>query len=356
MQYSPEAQQLKCIYCEAEQPIPHVDGEIIENDYEEWVERETRAPFYTQGAQNQKVSVTEVEEHGGDALYEVTCKQCGATTTFDPHVQSQRCPFCDSPLENNEAHLANFWEPNYVVPFAFSQKKCGEAFKKWIRGKWFAPNAARKSEIGSKRFSGLYLPFWTYDAQMSCTYVGERGERETTTDSDGNSSTTVRWYKVTGSVADFFDDVLVPAVDSIDRSILDNVTDWKVEAYKTYNNAYFAGFVTQIYTTDFIQGFEFAHKKMEEATRNLIRRDIGGDEQRIHAMDMELEDKKFKLLVLPFWVSSFRYKNKVYQVVVNGMTGKVYGKFPLSFWKIFFFTLLMIALLVGVSYLSDLLS
>ena len=95
---------------------------------------------------------------------------------------------------------------------------------------------------------------------------------------------------------------------------------------------------------------------MEEATRNLIRRDIGGDEQRIHAMDMELEDKKFKLLVLPFWVSSFRYKNKVYQVVVNGMTGKVYGKFPLSFWKIFFFTLLMIALLVGVSYLSDLLS
>ena len=99
MQYSPEAQQLKCIYCEAEQPIPHVDGEIIENDYEEWVERETRAPFYTQGAQNQKVSVTEVEEHGGDAMYEVTCKQCGATTTFDPHVQSQRCPFCDSPLE-----------------------------------------------------------------------------------------------------------------------------------------------------------------------------------------------------------------------------------------------------------------
>ena len=191
---------------------------------------------------------------------------------------------------------------------------------------------------------------------MSCTYVGERGERETISDSDGNSKTIIRWYKVTGSVADFFDDVLVPAVDSIDRSILDNVTDWKVEAYKTYNNAYFAGFVTQIYTTDFIQGFEFAHKKMEDATRDLIRRDIGGDEQRIHAMDMELEDKKFKLLVLPFWVSSFRYKNKVYQVVVNGMTGKVYGKFPLSFWKILFVVLLMIALLVGANYLSDLLS
>lgn len=353
MQYSPEAKQLKCIYCEAVQAIPHVDGEIIENDYEEWVERETRAPFYTQGAQNKKVSVTEVEEAGVDSAFEVTCKQCGATTTFDPHVQAQRCPFCDSPLENNEAHLANFWEPNYVVPFSFSQKKCGEAFKKWIRSKWFAPNAARRSEIGSKRFAGLYLPYWTYDAQMTCSYVGKRGERETYTDSDGKSQTTIRWYPASGTVSNFFDDVLVPAVDSVERSILDEVTDWKVADYRTYNTAYFAGFTTQIYTTDFIQGFKFAHKKMEEITRDLIRSDIGGSEQKIISMDMVLEDKKFKLLVLPFWVASYRYKNRIYQVVVNGMTGKVYGKSPLSFWKVFFFMLFIIGIIVGYMYLSE---
>jgi zinc finger domain, LSD1 subclass subfamily len=356
MQYSPEAGNLKCLYCEAELEIPHIDGAIVENDYDEWVERETRAPFFTKGAQTAPAATDDVQSGEATNVLEVTCKQCGATTTFDPHIQAQRCPFCDTPLENNEAHLAQFWEPNYVIPFQFSQKACSEVFKKWMKGKWFAPNAARRTEINNNRFKGTYLPYWTYDAQMTAEYTGQRGEDETDYDSDGNSHTTTRWYSVAGTVAYFFDDVLVPAVESIDRKILTEVRDWKVEEYKTYNPAYFAGFVTQIYTVDFIKGFEYAQGLIQEKTEELVKEDIGGDRQRIDTLDITLDDKKFKLLVLPFWIASYRYKEKIYQVVINGRTGKVYGKSPISALKVILTILIAIAIYFAADYLFDLLS
>ena len=357
MQYSPEAGKLKCLYCEAEQAIPHIEGAIVENDYDEWVERETRAPFFTKGAQTAPAAEKTDDFGSGETtnVLEVTCNQCGATTTFDPHVQAQRCPFCDTPLENNEAHLSQFWEPNYVVPFHFSQRGCSEVFKKWMKGKWFAPSAARQTEISNNRFKGTYLPYWTYDAQMSAYYTGERGEDYTERDSEGNSHTETRWYSVSGSVASFFDDVLVPAVESIDRKILNEVKDWKIEDYKTYTPAYFAGFVTQIYTLDFIKGFEYAQSFIEEKTRELVKDDIGGDHQNITTLDITLDDKKFKLLVLPFWIASYRYKEKIYQVVVNGMTGKVYGKSPVSALKVILFILFIIAIIWAIIYLPDLL-
>ena len=148
----------------------------------------------------------------------------------------------------------------------------------------------------------------------------------------------------------------MPAVESIDRKILTEVRDWKVEEYKTYNPAYFAGFVTQIYTVDFIKGFEYAQGLIQEKTEELVKEDIGGDRQRIDTLDITLDDKKFKLLVLPFWIASYRYKEKIYQVVINGRTGKVYGKSPISALKVILTILIAIAIYFAADYLFDLLS
>lgn len=87
----------------------------------------------------------------------------------------------------------------------------------------------------------------------------------------------------------------------------------------------------------------------------MVKDDIGGDHQNITTLDITLDDKKFKLLVLPFWIASYRYKEKIYQVVVNGMTGKVYGKSPVSALKVILFILFIIAIIWAIIYLPDLL-
>jgi hypothetical protein len=79
---------------------------------------------------------------------------------------------------------------------------------------------------------------------------------------------------------------------------------------------------------------------MQNAIDAAIRRDIGGDQQRISAQTTVVDEIRFKHLLLPVWVGSYRYAGKTYQVVVNGQSGEVEGDRPFSIIKIAFAVLL----------------
>jgi hypothetical protein len=90
---------------------------------------------------------------------------------------------------------------------------------------------------------------------------------------------------------------------------------------------------------------------MEPAIVQLIRRDIGGDHQRIAAKQTQYLAITFKHLLLPIWVAHFRYQQTLYQILVNGRTGKISGERPWSAWKIARLILLILAavVLIGVA-------
>ena len=73
---------------------------------------------------------------------------------------------------------------------------------------------------------------------------------------------------------------------------------------------------------------------MEDQIRSDVIGDIGGDEQRVDDIRTQWEDLKFKHILLPIWVAAFRYRGKVYQILVNGQTGEVQGARPYSWIKI----------------------
>jgi len=66
-------------------------------------------------------------------------------------------------------------------------------------------------------------------------------------------------------------------------------------------------------------------------------------------MDMELSEETFKHILLPVYISAYRYKGKEYNFFINGENGQISGTRPYSAWKIFLavlFGLIIIALLV----------
>jgi hypothetical protein len=73
---------------------------------------------------------------------------------------------------------------------------------------------------------------------------------------------------------------------------------------------------------------------MQPVIDGAIRRDIGGDAQRIHAQQTSVNDIRFKHLLLPVWIGAYRYGGKPYRVLVNGQSGEVEGDRPWSAWKI----------------------
>ena len=90
---------------------------------------------------------------------------------------------------------------------------------------------------------------------------------------------------------------------------------------------------------------------MDRAIERDIRFDIGGDRQRIHAVDTKLGAITFKHVLLPVWLAAYKYRGKTYRFVVNGRTGRVQGERPYSAWKIAIAVILGLLVAGAVGYL-----
>jgi len=332
MQYSPADEDLKCVYCGKSADLDQTAAEIKENDFNYWKDRAD------ENSEEQTVEVTEIK-----------CRQCGANTTLAPHISAAKCVFCSTPLILNEAAVKRFWQPEYLLPFKITEKESGTNFKKWLGRKWFLPSELKKGGVYTDMFKGVYLPFWTYDANTYTEYAGERGEDRTETfrnnKGEDKQRTVTDWYPARGTVSIPFDDIVVPAAATLPAKIMDRLTNWDMMNCVAYRPEFTAGFTTEIYQIDFRDGVEKAKVKMDKVIESGIRSDIGGNRQKIRSKHTQYNDLMFKLLLLPIWISAFKFNGKLYQFVINGRTGQVIGEYPKSTTKIIMLIVVILAII-----------
>ena len=344
--FAPEDGYLTCPYCGRKEAIPASAEEVVERSYEE----------YLKPRSDQLIVIA------GDAL-EVKCDGCGATVTFTPPEVAGECAFCGRKIVAQPRSADPILAPEGVLPFRVAEKQANEVIKKWIATRWFAPNALKKLAY-QEAVGGVYLPFWTYDVNTVTHYTGQRGEhyyvQETYQEIDSTGKSVARtrqvrktrWYGASGTVTRWFDDVLVPATKSVARPRLVALEPWDLDQLKRYEPVYLAGFKAQRYEVALSEGFEEAKAIMAPTIESDVRRDIGGDEQRIERLATSYSGITFKHLLLPVYLGAYRFNGKVFQVMVNARTGEVQGDRPYSFWKIFFFVLMIIAVIALITIFS----
>ncbi len=269
-----------------------------------------------------------------------SCANCGARITVDEAVQASQCPFCATPIVlDTGAHRQI--KPRGVLPFSLEEAAARRAMTDWLGRLWFAPGGLQKYARKGRKLQGIYVPFWTYDADTRTRYTGQRGTAYYVTRTvmrDGKRRTIrqrkIRWRPVSGRVARFFDDVLILASRSLPKRYTDALEPWPLAAMEPYRPEFLAGFMAEGYTIELEEGFDEARRHMDRVIRRDIRFDIGGDEQRIGSVDTTISNVTFKHILLPVWTAAYRYRGKTYRFVVNGQTGKVQGERPWSVWKI----------------------
>ena len=329
LDFDPSARGLKCPYCSYEQKIEKGDkGDIAERDFTDYLDRE--------------------EGHGRaipGRSSEVRCTGCGAAVLLEDKVETDKCPFCATHLENKPEVVRAMIAPESVLPFRLDLRQSRDAFTAWIQGLWFAPTELKKvAALG--QLAGIYLPYWTFDAMTYTDYTGERGvdthrtQSYSDTDAQGRSVTRTRtvvhtdWYPVSGEVRHFFDDVLVCASTSLPDDLVDDLGDWDLKKLEPFRAEYLSGFKTERYAVGLKAGYKRSKSIMKAIIDKLVRRDIGGDHQRVHSQESTFSAVTFKPLLLPIWVAVYRYHEKTFQILVNGRSGKVTGYRPWSKWKI----------------------
>ncbi len=343
--FEPGTTSMKCPYCGAENEIEISDEKIEELDLDEYLSKLESGGETADGNQLEEVST-------------VSCSSCGATITLDPNVVSSECPFCGTKLVVASESSKKMIKPKSVLPFKVNSKEAIEAFRKWIKGLWFAPPKLKKYAQQCEKIAGMYLPYWTYDAQTESDYRGLRGDDYTETVTvtiNGKTETKTivktRWTPVSGHVGLFFDDVLIPASKTLERKKMDGLEPWDLENLIPYEEKFLSGFRTETYQVGLKEGFDDAKGIMENGVRAEVRRDIGGDHQKITSLSIVFSDTTFKHTLLPIWISAYRFNGKVYRFLVNGRSGKVQGDRPWCWWKILLAILGTIAVCVGIYYL-----
>lgn len=333
LKFAPEGGNLTCPYCGRQEQIAPSANKVEERSYEDYL-RPRADSMGTLAA----------------GALEVKCETCGATVTFTPPMVAGECDFCGSPMVAQPKSADPLLAPEGVLPFRVNQVEATEAIRKWLGSLWFAPNALKKF-AAHESMSGVYIPFWTYDAFTASDYTGERGEHYYVTesyteqDAQGNTVTRTRevqrtrWYPASGRVERWFDDILIPATKSLPPKRLAALEPWDLAGLTSYDPAYLAGYKAQRYQVDLAEGFESAKKLAAPVIESDARRDIGGDEQRVAHISTSYSAITFKHLLLPVYAGAYHFQNKVYQLVINGRTGEVQGERPYSFWKILFFVL-----------------
>ena len=240
------------------------------------------------------------------------CDTCGAEVQFDPNIHSAECPFCASPVvADTGAH--RHIKPQALLPFKLGQSEAQGKMRDWLKGLWFAPNGLAKYARDTGKLNGLYLPYWAFDADTQTRYTGQRGTHYYVTVGSGKNKRTerrTRWTPASGRVARAFTDVLVVASDSLPRKNLRALEPWTLSELTPYTADYLSGFRAEGYTVDLGPGYEIGKERMADVIRADIRRDIGGDEQRIGSVATDYDEERFKHILLPIWMAAYRYKGK----------------------------------------------
>lgn len=286
------------------------------------------------------------------------CDNCGSEVTTDPDQRSYVCPFCDSTYVVELQQRTNRQRPEFVVGFAVTREQALEKFREWIAANsWFRPGDLRMATLADKQ-QGVYLPFWSFSmlaqSQWSAT-IGEywyRTETYTTTDAKGNTTTHTRqvqeteWWPLSGKHHHYYAGYLVSGSKGLPQQLADRIKPFNIPALKRFEPYYLAGWLSEEYSIEREAALQICQQQFYAREQSNVAAFLPGDTYRGLEVSTNFSSINSDLCLLPVYILSYRYRDRVYRFLVNGQTGKCIGDKPLS-WKRIWVAIGAVALLIA---------
>jgi Zn finger protein HypA/HybF involved in hydrogenase expression len=318
-QWNPSRHALICPYCGTESPAElltrNQETVIVEYDL---VAALRAVPDSARGWQAEKISVQ--------------CQSCRAISVFDPAKISKSCEFCGSTALVPYEQVKDAFRPESLLPLRIAEPRARELMRAWYGRQWLAPNGfAGKALTDTVR--GVYLPYWTFDAKVHARWTAESGTYYYTR-VNNKQVRQVRWSPASGQLSHTFDDDLVGASMGVHAGLLRSVEPFPTTELVPYDAGYLSGWMVERYQIDLVAAATRSRQQMDAALREMCARQVPGDTYRNLDVSPTYSDQTFKHILAPIWMATYVYRGKSFQVVVNGVTGKIAGERPWSWIKI----------------------
>lgn len=336
-QWNPAKQALVCPFCGTTSPA---SAQLTATGQQVIVEHDLVAalrgiPDSQRGWQAEKISVK--------------CQSCQAISVFDPGKVSQRCDFCGSTALVPYEETKDAFRPESLLPMKLSETQVRDAIRRWYGNRWFAPNLLKRAAL-TDTVKGLYIPYWTFDAQVHTDWTADSGyyyyETETYEENGQTKTRQVqktRWVPSSGALDHFFDDELVPASRGVQEAMLRKIEPFPTKQLVPYQPGFLSGWTVERYQIDLIAAAKEAREEMDEKMEQMCGRQVPGDTYRNLQVETDYSGQTFKHILTPIWLLTYNYGKRNFQVVINGYTGAIAGRYPKSWIKITLAVLVVLA-------------
>ena len=283
------------------------------------------------------------------------CTQCGVKEVLTQKDITRRCAFCGNSNIVSANELSGI-KPDSLIPFKIDIERARNIFRKWINSKWLAPRMFKTYDI-REHMNALYCPSWAFTSNVIGTYNGTFGRRVTTKTRGANGQmitrTQINYFNASGNMSLNYTDHIVQSSDRIAPIVFNTLKPFDLKEIRAYRTEFITGIVTEHYTKELETCFnEFSNFIRSDLRRRIMQKHNADTVQRLN-LNTNFQSKQFNYILLPLYISNYNYKNKTYNFFINGVSGKIVGKYPKSKPKMFFLFLgigILVAGALGLIY------
>lgn len=338
MKYDSTSRHLKCDSCGKEMDIEKMPVSDALNGEEEYAgeEKENDAPevelFDAEDIEDEEEFEDIAQETGyhtfEDEGSQYMCQNCGAVVITTSDTTATSCSFCGAPVVLGD-RLSGQMAPAKIIPFTIGKQQAEEAFRKWCKNGLLTPKDFKAADR-IKSLTGMYVPFWLYD--MAGTGEADCTATKVRTYSKGDYIyTETKYYHVYRRVHLGYNRVPVDASEKMNDKLMDKIEPFSFHQLKEFKMPYLAGYLAEKYNYDDKQLLPRCLKRVNEYAENYLRSTINGYTSVIYnRKDIRLRQVNAHYTLLPVWMVCYDYKDSEHTFAMNGQTGKIVGKPPLS--------------------------
>ncbi len=293
----------------------------------------------------------------------LSCGHCGASLAF-AGVRTETCPYCASPNVVERPAAAGQPDPQFVVTFVGDAEAARRALDRWLGSRTpFADSALKRARVDDMR--GIYVPAYLYSAVAHTDYHAHIGEHYTETETykvktpDGKTETRTRtvtrteYRPLSGYHVGYVTDVVVSASRGLSDRELGQIEPFDWKQMRRFDHALVSGWIAEEFSRDPGDCERASRSEAVEQVGMTLRRFMPGDSYSDLTWRTRVGWESFDPVLVPVWVLALRYREDKppMRVVINGQTGAVAGKVPLSAWKVALGVVVLVAVIATIIYL-----
>ena len=265
------------------------------------------------------------------------CDGCGAKEVQTGKEITQLCAFCGNKSIISVNELCGV-KPDSVIPFKIDIDNAREIFKRWMRGKWLAPRSFKTYDI-REHMKALYCPSWSFTTNTQSMYNGTLARRQTVHRRNPNgqmvASSRLVNFNARGTININYVDHLVQSSDRISPATFNQLKPFDLRELRVYRTEFLQGIVTEHYTRELSQCFdEFSNFIRTDLRRRIMQKHMADSVGRLD-INTNYLTKEFNYILLPLYIANYKFREKQYNFFINGISGKLVGKYPKSGLKVF---------------------